>query len=337
MLEVFKMIAGTASSPTKVKATFSSIHSAQSSTYDAFYQYEIKEVLIDAIPANHVVEAKSKVTGESCFLCLRYGEYSAQLDKAISDINRLFIPSTPVTWIVRNGNLFYLASKKIENTIEISDINDVESPFTPLNFGRVSVLTHFLGEFDRHQGNVLISNDSDSDDFECSKIDNAKSLHDACLLSAKMPNENSSDDDVYDMEPEFPVPELELKAFNAEATPESITTEDVLANHWDFPPTIINHFQYQREQAETLKTIASMPFSRFATILRNTVTASKRTEHLSFLEKLLGSDMIINQQVCKKIEAQLAKPETFPKVSEIEDSIALLEKRHQQYAALKPK
>lgn len=332
------MMTGVISSPTKAKTRFSSVFSTCAATYDAFHQYQIMETVIDGIPANHVVKAKNNVTGESCFLCLRYGEYSAQLDKAISDINRLFVPSTPLTWIVQNGNHFYIASKTVENVVDISDIKNVNTAFAPYYFGSISVLSHFLGEYDRHFGNALISNEFNSNSFVACKIDNPKSLQDTCLLSARIPMQDHDESDSDDnLEPEFPVPELELEAFNPEALPQSITEEDILANHWNFPKAILSHFEYQREQSATLQAIASTPFSTFATILRNTVTASKRVEHLAFLEKLLEYDMIANPQVRNKIKAQLAHPETFPKVSEIEDSIALLEKRHQQYAALKPR
>ena len=328
------MLTGTTNNSIKTEASFSSIFSASCSSYDSFHHYDVVETLIDAHPANHVVQAKSKITGDSCFLCLRHGEYSAQLDKAISDINRKFIPSTPLTWIVQKANNFYIASKTIENIMDIDDIVD-ELGFTPYHFGRISVLSHFLGEYDRHLGNVIISRQSENI-LTGDKIDNAEALHDACLLNAQLVSEQSEDEGD-SLEPDFSVPELDLTDFNTKAIPEPFSKEDVFANHWNFPPAIVNHFQYKKEQAQTLQMIASTPFSEFASILHNAVTASKRVEHLAFFEKLLEHNMIWNPTVREKMKAQLSHPETFPKVSEIGDSIKLLEKRHQRYCALNNK
>ncbi len=97
----------------------------------------------------------------------------------------------------------------------------------------------------------------------------------------------------------------------------------------------MNHYRYKQEQLATLKAIANTPFGEIAAILRNTVTASKRVELLSFLEKLVKSNLLESPDEVKKINEILKKPESFPKVSEIEDTIQLLEKRHRRYVTLK--
>jgi len=307
-------------------------------SYEAFNQYELVELLIDAIPANHVIEAKHKVTGEAYFLALRHGEYSAQLDKAVSDIYRKYVPSTPQTHIVLDGNNFYIASKAIDGLVGYECIPEVMANFTPYYFGSNSVLSHFVGASDIHQGNLLISSNSDNT-FYSHAIDHPESLDDDNLQNVRLKSKDESDEESSgskeNVEPEFKAHELGLTDFRPLPEPGSFSVEDIFANHWNLPASIVNHYQYKKEQAATLNAIANAPFSELATTLRNTVTASKRVEHLSFLEKLLQHDMITSKTVRKKIKAQLANPDTFAKVSEIEDSIRLLEKRHQQYAALK--
>ncbi len=309
------------------------------SSYEAFDQYEPIDLLIDAIPANHVVEAKHKVTGERYFLALRHGEYSAQVDKAVSDIYRRYVPTTPETHIVQQENNFYIASKAVENNVDYQNIPVANACFTPFYFGSNSVLSHFVGASDIHLGNLLISTE-DNSNFYSHSIDNAESLNDENLQSAQLKSQDESsaeDSNSCEVEfPEFRVDELDLLDFEPKSQPEAFSVDDIFANHWKLPPVIVNHYQFKKEQTATLSAIANTPFSEFAQILRSNVTASHRVEVLSFMEKLLQHNMIASKSVRNQIVEKLQKQESFPKLSEIEDTIALLEKRHQRYVTLKP-
>ncbi|MBS0286668.1 MAG: hypothetical protein JSR17_05190 [Proteobacteria bacterium] len=318
------------------QANFASIHTPASDSYDTFDQYTLIEKHIDAYPANHVLEVAEKSTGKACFLSLRHGEFSAQLDKACSDIYRLFVPSTPQTWIVKSGNDFYLASTTIENLTNYVDIPDQTDDFTPLYLGANSVLSHFLGETDIHEGNMLLSSEDDTT-FVAHKIDNAEALDPDALQSARLTSKNdeSDDDNSFNDDPDFKVDELYLAGYEPKANPEPFDTADVFYNYWKYPAAVVHHYQYQQEQRDTLRAIASTPFSEMATILRHTVTASKRIENLAFMEKLYNSNLIASQAVRNEIKAILDNPDKLPKLAEIEDVIQLLEKRHQRYAALK--
>lgn len=304
--------------------------------YDSYDKYTIVECIIDAYPANHVLTATEKSTGKSCFLSLRHGEYSAQLDKAVSDIYRKYVSSTPETWIVRKGDDFYVASNTIINLTEYVDIPEQAVNFKPLHLGANSVLSHYLGETDIHEGNMLLSTE-DEFTFVGHKIDNADSLDDVALQSARLvsKNEDSDEDSAFEEEPEFSVDELFLEAYVPKPEQESFDASDVFYNYWGFPKAVVNHFHYQQEQQATLKAIAATPFAEIAGILRSTVTASKRAENLLFLEKLYKSNLIDSKSVRKKIKTVINNPEQYPILSEIEDLIQLLEKRHQRYATLK--
>ncbi len=318
------------------QATFASIHTPASQGYDTFNQYTLIEKHIDAYPANHVLEAQQKSTGKACFLSLRHGEFSAQLDKACSDIYRLFVPSTPQTWIVKCGNDFYLASSTIENLTDYVDIPQKTNDFTPRYLGANSVLSHFLGEPDIHEGNMLLSTEDDTT-FVAHKIDNAEALDPQALQSARLTskNDDSDEDNLFEEEPDFKVDELYLAPYVPKANPESFNIDDIFFNYWKYPPAVVHHYQYQQEQKDTLSAIAATPFSEIATILRHTVTASKRIENLAFLEKLYHSNLIASQALRNEIKAMLDNPGNYPKLAEIEDVIQLLEKRHQRYVALK--
>lgn len=318
-------------------AKFASLHSKAAASYETLDQYTLIEKHIDAHPANHVIEAEEKSTGRACFLSLRHGEYSAQLDKACSDIYRLFVPSTPQTWIVKSGNDFYLASTTILNLTAYVDIPDQTGDFAPLYFGTNSVLSHFLGETDIHEGNMLVSTE-DEFSFVAHKIDNADALGDDALQSARLKSKNDdSDEDIgsFEEEPDFKVDELDVAPFAPKPNPEIFEIEDVFHNYWGYPAAVVNHYQYQQEQRATLKAIASTPFAQIADILRRTVTSSKRIENLAFIEKLYHSNLVTSPITRSQMEAVLDNPETYPKLSEIADVIQLLEKRHRRYGALK--
>lgn len=108
-------------------------------------------------------------------MALRHGAFSAQVDKAVGQIIRLYTPQhTPEILIVQNNDDYYVATKEIPNiTSEISAF------FAPIGFGQASVLSFFVGESDIHSGNLIYS--ADSQNLYAHKIDHAESLNPAVL------------------------------------------------------------------------------------------------------------------------------------------------------------
>ncbi|MGD9591388.1 MAG: hypothetical protein AB7V32_02585, partial [Candidatus Berkiella sp.] len=188
-----------------------------------------------------------------------------------------------------------------------------------------------------HQGNMLLSTE-DETIFDSYKIDSAESLNADALQSDQLKSESESDsDELNDLEgvPVFKVDDYYPKPYEPKTTLPAFSIEDVFQNYWKFPKAVVKHYQYQSEQHATLKAIASIPFKEIADILRNTVTASAKTENLAFIEKLHQHDFFGKSlDVQNKVKAILMHPDQFPKKCEIEDVIQLLEKRHQRYSTL---
>lgn len=265
------------------------------STYESLNEYHMINIVVNNYPANYVFSAyKDDNPDEIWYLALRHGEYSAQVDKAVSDIFRNTIPSTPEATIVVDApnNDFYLSSREVTHLIKTIDIDLIEHP--PLYFGSVSVLSHFLAESDIHSGNMLISQ---QDNIISHKIDNAESLDTEILT-----------------------------------LPLDFTIDDILDNHWSLPKEIVEHPNYANEQLAMLELIAKTPFEDFSNIILNTVTASKKEETIHFLNKLLQSPLADaeNKEHLKESIKYLTENQV-PELYEINDIINFLALRHEHY------
>jgi hypothetical protein len=216
-------------------------------TYESLNDYQNIEIVAASPYSSHRVLKATKIsTQETWYLTLRSTEFSAQLDKAISEVFRKYIPETPETTLVREGEDYYTASRAVENIV--FSVEPHSPHFAIYNFGSINILTHFVAESDMNICNVLIS-EEDYLKFVGRKID-----HEECLDEKVLQESN-------------------------------VNLEGILGNHWDFPPAVINHFNYQREQFATLDSLCKTPFSEISGIIKKYVRAGDIDTKLKLLQK----------------------------------------------------
>lgn len=143
-----------------------------------FSDYIQDKVIVDIYPANYVFTAHpTDNTKETWYFALRHGAFSAQVDKAVGQIMRLYAPQhTPEIFIIQNNDDYYVATKEIPNVTK-----EVSASFAPIGFGQASVLSFFVGESDIHSGNLIYSTDTENQNIYAHKIDHAESLNPTIL------------------------------------------------------------------------------------------------------------------------------------------------------------
>lgn len=140
--------------------------------YQDLQTYQVHDTIVNLYPANYVVTASIDANDDLWYLALRHGEYDAQVDLAVGEIFKYFLPESPEMHIVQDyvNHDYYIASKNIDN---VSHAYPENSNFK--NYGSISVLAYFVGETDYHGGNYLVQQ-YDTQTFNAIKIDHAESL-----------------------------------------------------------------------------------------------------------------------------------------------------------------
>lgn len=227
----------------------------------------------------------------SWFLLVRGGEYSAQIEMAMSQIYNYFLGYAPDIDIVRNQDRYYVASRAIKNFKSWYQIHQ-ENPILIngytlydngtlekdgvrkklIGLGGIAALTEFFADADVNPTNFGIQ--EDNDEVRVFKIDNEAAL------------------DFEDDKRSFMSLESILSELNEEA--------------------IIHMTWYQNEKNQMLKKIAETDFSVIENILRKYINASCINMQHRFMNKFLDDpnnhteDTMTSQQ-CFNVDGLIEK------------------------------
>lgn len=250
------------------------------------------------------------------YILMRYGEYGAQVEKAMSDIYRHFLGYSTEIEIVKHEGDFYAASHEINHFVTFEEAEGQEwlviennellflhngKKLPVIGVGKLAVLTEFFHDPDNHSGNWGFQ--VNADNCRAFRIDNEHALEDEHPDSEK-------DDEVDDSE---------------NSAGGNLSFEDELKSSLSIANQIPQLPLYIQEKEAMRQEIATTDFTVIANYLRKNITSNKIESSRWTLEN--QAKFVEDTQEIELLMAQLnlAKPEDH----NIDSIIAKLKEKHE--------